>query len=127
MPAHVARSLAIVSGVGIHVLIALPLARMDQLLAQSINEPAGRLELLICRLPQESPDDEPGAFEHVAIVVDAIQEAEEVLVRSLGRHVARWPGIAGAAELRDGSVALVLDLPVLLDSLQDHVQGTDSV
>jgi chemotaxis protein histidine kinase CheA len=39
---------------------------------------------------------------------------EEVLVRNLGRHAGRWSGVAGATELRDGTVALVLDLPRLL-------------
>jgi chemotaxis protein histidine kinase CheA len=41
-----------------------------------------------------------------------------VLVRSLGRHAGRWYGIAGAAELKDGTIALVLDLPRLLVSLE---------
>jgi len=52
---------------------------------------------------------------HVQIVVDRIEGNQEVLVRNLGRHGARWTGIVGATELRDGSVALVLDLPRLLD------------
>lgn len=51
----------------------------------------------------------------VALIVDGVQETEEVLVRSLGRHASRWPGIAGATELRNGTVALVLDLPRLLE------------
>jgi chemotaxis protein histidine kinase CheA len=46
--------------------------------------------------------------------VDEIEGKQEVLVRNLGRHSGRWPGVAGATELRDGSVALVLDLPRLL-------------
>jgi len=43
-----------------------------------------------------------------------VEGTEEVLVRSLGRHGGRWYGVAGATELRDGTVALVLDLPRLL-------------
>ena len=50
----------------------------------------------------------------VGIVVDRVEGPQEVLVRSLGRHAGRWYGIAGAAELSDGTVALVLDLPRLL-------------
>jgi two-component system chemotaxis sensor kinase CheA len=50
----------------------------------------------------------------VQIVVDEIEGKQEVLVRNLGRHSGRWAGVAGATELRDGSVALVLDLPRLL-------------
>jgi chemotaxis protein histidine kinase CheA len=47
-------------------------------------------------------------------VVEAIEGSQEVLVRGLGRHAALWPGVVGATELWDGSVALVLDLPLLL-------------
>ncbi len=39
---------------------------------------------------------------------------EQVLVRNLGSHGARWVGVSGAAELPDGDVALLLDLPALL-------------
>ena len=50
----------------------------------------------------------------IGVVVDRVTGGEEVLVRSLGKHAGRWYGVAGAAELRDGTVALVLDLPRLL-------------
>jgi chemotaxis protein histidine kinase CheA len=40
------------------------------------------------------------------------------LVRSLGRHAARWSGVCGAAELFDGNVALVLDLEELIRNSQ---------
>ena len=50
----------------------------------------------------------------LGIVVDRVEGPQEVLVRTLGRHAGRWYGIAGATELRDGTVALVLDLPRLL-------------
>jgi two-component system chemotaxis sensor kinase CheA len=53
--------------------------------------------------------------EHTALIVDSIEGEHQALVRSLGRHAARWRGIAGANELRDGSVALVLDLGKLLE------------
>jgi chemotaxis protein histidine kinase CheA len=38
-------------------------------------------------------------------------------VRNLGRHSSRWPGIAGATELRDGTVGLVLDLRRLIQGV----------
>jgi two-component system chemotaxis sensor kinase CheA len=90
----------------------LSVANMRKLLAQSDGEvkSAGKRDVLICELPDS--DAEP--FKHIAIVADGIEGTQEVLVRSLGCYAARWIGIAGAAELRDGSVALVLDLPALL-------------
>lgn len=50
----------------------------------------------------------------VRLGVDQVEGNQEVLVRNLGRHGGRWAGIVGATELRDGSVALVLDLSRLL-------------
>lgn len=91
---------------------ALSVTRIHELLAQPDDESrrAGKLEGLICQLP----DGNGRSFKHNAIVVDTVDGTQDVLLRSLGRHAARWIGIAGAAELRDGSVALVLDLPALL-------------
>jgi len=53
---------------------------------------------------------------HVAVAVDGVEGRRDVLVRSLGRHAARWPGVSGAAEMPDGEAALVLDLPRLLEA-----------
>ena len=52
--------------------------------------------------------------DRLALVVDSIEAEHETLVRSLGRHAARWHGIAGAAQLSDGNVALVLDVEELI-------------
>ena len=48
------------------------------------------------------------------IAVDEIVATQETLIRGLGRHAYRWVGICGAAEIFDGPVALVLDLPELI-------------
>lgn len=52
-----------------------------------------------------------------AIAVDELEGQSEVLVRGLGRHAKRWRAVGGATELRDGTVALILDLPRLLEGL----------
>jgi two-component system, chemotaxis family, sensor kinase CheA len=49
-----------------------------------------------------------------AVAFDELRGREEVLARGLGRHAARWGGVSGATELREGGVSLVLDLPRLL-------------
>jgi two-component system chemotaxis sensor kinase CheA len=97
----------------------LPLFSLSDLLVPSDGKSTrpGRLDVLICQVSATQSDGaaqplEPGR--HRAVVVDSIDGTQEVLVRSLGCHAARWIGIAGATELRDGSVALVLDLPALL-------------
>jgi two-component system chemotaxis sensor kinase CheA len=77
------------------------------------SEEANQLHLITCQFKTDraGDSDEP---KRVGIVVDQVEGPQEVLVRSLGRHAGRWYGIAGAAELSDGTVALVLDLPRLL-------------
>jgi two-component system chemotaxis sensor kinase CheA len=56
----------------------------------------------------------PGGVENVSVVTDQQLESQQVLVRNLGSHGGRWLGVAGAAELGDGSVALLLDVPALV-------------
>ncbi len=77
------------------------------------NDSASQLHLITCQFT----DERAGMSQQlkcVGIVVDRVEGPQEVLVRKLGRHAGRWYGIAGATELRDGTVALVLDLPRLL-------------
>ncbi|HKR01485.1 MAG TPA: ATP-binding protein [Pyrinomonadaceae bacterium] len=93
----------------------LPLVRMRQLLAQPARtDSSGQsVPLIIARLKGE--ESGAGEVSHAALAVDGFGERTEALVRGLGRHAARWRGVSGATELRDGSVALVLDLPRLLE------------
>jgi len=62
-----------------------------------------------------------------AVVVDGINGQQETLVRSLGRHAARWAGVCGAAELFDGNVALVLDIEELIKNAQAEGVGNQEV
>lgn len=97
----------------------LPLLRLGTLLGVVRNEPAASLvHILTCDLPESDTPEKSNGNKRIGIVVDEIHGSEEVLVRNLGRYAARWPGIAGATELRDGRVALVLDLPRLLEAYQ---------
>lgn len=94
----------------------LPLVELRELLGLGVQagetngEP--RRAYVVARARQGS-DGEARA----AIAVDELEAQSEVLVRGLGRHAKRWRAVGGATELRDGTVALVLDLPRLLDSL----------
>jgi len=50
----------------------------------------------------------------VAIVVDDVLESRDLVVKKLGRFIAKLRGLLGATILGDGSVTPVLDLPELL-------------
>jgi two-component system, chemotaxis family, sensor kinase CheA len=94
----------------------LPVMRLRELLGLSAEESGvENLEVIVCELPG-SVGERLNGKKRVGIIVDSIAGTEEVLVRSLGRHAARWQGVAGATELRNGEVALVLDLPRLLST-----------
>jgi two-component system chemotaxis sensor kinase CheA len=64
----------------------------------------------------ENEIEEGSVPRSAAVVVDGWDGHSEVLVRSLGRHAAKWRGVSGASELNDGNLALVLDLPRLLEA-----------
>jgi len=93
----------------------LPLLSLRKLLGEDAKvDQSGEVHIVTCHLPQRK--GERGRT--IALMVDDVEGSEELLIRNLGRHGVRWRGIAGAAELRDGTVALVIDLRGLLDSIQ---------
>jgi two-component system, chemotaxis family, sensor kinase CheA len=97
----------------------LPLVRMRELLAQPFDHVSDekRAHVLISHVAGQGANEasEQEKLKRVAVAVDGWDGHHEVLVRGLGQHAARWRGVSGAAELRDGTVALVLDLPRLLE------------
>ncbi|HJQ32152.1 MAG TPA: ATP-binding protein, partial [Pyrinomonadaceae bacterium] len=82
--------------------------------SSQLTSDVSRLRFVVARGRQDADGVEPA---RAAVAVDALDGRSEVLVRGLGRHAKRWRGVAGATQLRDGDVALVLDLPRLLESL----------
>lgn len=97
----------------------LRVARLRQLLAQTADQTASTdlVHIITCEFLEKGCPDDTQPKERIGLVVDKVIGSEEVLVRNLGRHSSRWPGIAGATELRDGTVALVLDLPRLIQGV----------
>jgi two-component system chemotaxis sensor kinase CheA len=95
----------------------IPQVSMRDLLGQpeEADDSTSRLQLITCQFTDERAGLDSQKSKSVGIVVDEVESPQEVLVRNLGRHAGRWYGIAGATELRDGTVALVLDLPRLLN------------
>jgi chemotaxis protein histidine kinase CheA/ActR/RegA family two-component response regulator len=50
----------------------------------------------------------------VAVVVDALLSGRDLVIKNLGRHLTRAPGVVGASILADGRVLPVLDMHDLL-------------
>lgn len=53
---------------------------------------------------------------HMAIAIDDVQQALELVVRSLGSQFSMVPGLAGAATTADGQAIVALDLNALVES-----------
>lgn len=95
--------------------VRLPLFRLRELLGQPSPEEDKRsdsLSVVIMSPARGGAEREAvaGKRARLALLVDEWrEEPTEVLVRRLGAHAARWSGVGGAAELSDGTLALVLD------------------
>jgi two-component system chemotaxis sensor kinase CheA len=93
----------------------LSLVRLGNLLGSSPMPAHNAQSVLICKPGEQRP----GFASHqkcVALLVDAIAGQQETLVRSLGPHATLWHGVSGAAELMDGSIALMIDLARLIEA-----------
>ena len=60
---------------------------------------------------------------YMAIAIDDVEEALELVIRSLGAQFASVPGVAGAATTADGEAVVALDLNVLVSCFEEG-QGT---
>ncbi|HLJ73795.1 MAG TPA: chemotaxis protein CheA, partial [Thermoanaerobaculia bacterium] len=50
------------------------------------------------------------------MIVDAIVRQQEIVIKSIGERLARTPGIAGATEIGEGEIVLVIDVASLMDA-----------
>ena len=55
----------------------------------------------------------------MAIAIDDVEEALELVIRSLGAQFASVPGVAGAATTADGEAVVALDLNLLVASFAE--------
>lgn len=56
----------------------------------------------------------------VGLAVDRLLGEQEVVIKSLGRLIGDVPGISSAAILGDGTVALIVDVPALIQRVATH-------
>lgn len=92
----------------------LPLLPLRALLGKNSTNGVQEGAMVVWRSPTHADAGNGGG--KYRITFEAVVGMQEMLVRSLGRHASSWTGLCGAAELVDGSVALVLDLDELIRS-----------
>ncbi len=64
---------------------------------------------------------------HMAVAIDDVKEALELVIRSLGVQFSMVPGVTGAATTADGQAIVALDLNALVASLAPEECSTISV
>jgi two-component system chemotaxis sensor kinase CheA len=92
---------------------SFPLIHLAKVLGQGWSSSSGPQDLIVCQFLRDHSED-AAAVTRIGILVDSVASNEKVLLRNLGSRGGRWFGVTGAAELRDGGVALMLDLPRLI-------------
>jgi two-component system chemotaxis sensor kinase CheA len=106
----------------------LPIISLRSLIETERTEVERTFQLLpvvVMRRERDEADgwQSEGVPDRFVIAVDKIEGEREALVRSLGRHATRWRGVSGAFARRDGTVALLLDLPRLLERFEIAAEG----
>ncbi|MCK4559467.1 MAG: Hpt domain-containing protein [Calditrichia bacterium] len=59
------------------------------------------------------------------LIVDSVLRREEIVIKSLGEHLAHVPYISGGTIYGDGSVGLILDIPSITQKIESDVYGQE--
>jgi two-component system chemotaxis sensor kinase CheA len=111
-----AGSISTVSGQGEMVMLRgelLPLFRLHSLfnVPKAVSDPYEALLIVI-----------EGGGHRCALMVDELLGQQQVVIKSLGRGMAKVPGVSGGAILGDGRVGLILDATGLLQLAEGHAE-----
>jgi len=90
----------------------LPLCRLTELFGLERRAESARSFVVVTAL----------ANRRLGFVVDELEGQQDIVIKALGPSLAHVPGFAGATDLGDERVALVLDAPGLLEEL---LSGTE--
>ncbi len=63
----------------------------------------------------------------VGLAVDGLIGQQEVVIKPLAEYLTDQPGFSGATILGDGSIALILDIPVMLDKAKAFISRQQQV
>jgi len=86
----------------------LPLVRLSDAFSgepAAAEEPDAKLFVVVTRSGERQ----------AGVVVDAIVKQQEIVIKSIGARLANTPGIAGATEIGEGEIVLVVDTGSLIE------------
>jgi chemosensory pili system protein ChpA (sensor histidine kinase/response regulator) len=96
----------------------IPVAYLSALLNYRTGEKSIGLKSNTAIIVQES-----GA--RYALIVDNVLRREEIVIKSLGEHLAHVPYISGGTIYGDGSVGLILDIPSITQKIEVDIYGQE--
>ncbi len=96
--------------------LTLPLVRLADAFALESEEdwPDRKLFVVVTRSGEK----------FAGIVVDGIVRQQEIVIKSIGARLARTPGIAGATEIGEGEIVLVIDVGSLMETFGGKARET---
>ncbi|MDA8099099.1 MAG: chemotaxis protein CheA [Nitrospiraceae bacterium] len=83
----------------------VPLLRLSDAFDFPAGEAGGQLFVILVGLAER----------RLGLVVEGLRGQQEIVIKPLGRQLAKIPGIAGATELGDKQIVLVLDVESLIE------------
>ncbi len=83
----------------------LPLVRLDRIFDLPRDGDPEKMFVVVARIAEKS----------VGIVVDALIRQREIVIKSIGDRLKNLPGIAGATELGENELVLVVDVASLIE------------
>jgi two-component system chemotaxis sensor kinase CheA len=86
---------------------SLPICRLDRLFESKRGRPVGRSFVVIVRVAER----------RLGLVVDALVGQQDIVIKPLGKSLKTVRGFAGATELGDQRVALILDVAALIEEV----------
>jgi two-component system chemotaxis sensor kinase CheA len=86
---------------------SLPICRLDRLFESKRGRPVGRSFVVVVRMAER----------RLGLVVDALIGQQDIVIKPLGKSLKTVRGFAGATELGDQRVALVLDVAALIEEV----------
>jgi chemotaxis protein histidine kinase CheA/CheY-like chemotaxis protein len=88
----------------------IPIARLDRVLGlpDSTRQSARRFPVLVARSGRE----------HVALIVDAIVDEQDILLKPIPRHMGKTPCVSGLSIFGDNQISVVLHVPGVADAMK---------
>jgi len=89
----------------------IPIARLDRTLGLEDSGPNGkeRFPVLVIRSDHE----------HVALIIDAIVDERDILLKPIPPHMGETPCVAGVSVFGDNQISVVLHIPGVVDSMKN--------